>query len=343
MKRLLLSATALVALAIAFVGVASPLPANDPPGPPGGWRYEDEPWVVLSVSADGRVLHLQAVGGGCGTDPRTIATETASAVTVHVQQRVAVDAAVGCPAVARIDELRVRLSAPIAGRALIGQSLREAQLRPEQGLRVPRVVGLRAEDAAFALRAQGVRVRGLKHWTVGAQRSSPRRPTWHTHTTVTLMSAESPSAIPPLRPVAFRTVAAGGIRSAFDRRTSLLVRSERRWRALWRQLTAGDEPPRNAPRVDFSREMLLLVTQGRRPEGTDRVRITSIGDTGGSLQVYVTEYESAEECAPTDVHQHPYHVVRLPRSPHRAHVVRFNEPAPCGPTRRWAPGPGRGP
>jgi len=335
MKRLVLSAVTLVALAIAFpgTGVGSPLPGNDPPGPPDGWRYEDEPWVVLSVSADRRVLHLQAIGGGCGTDPRTTVTETVSAVTVHVQQRVAVDAAVACPAVARIDELRVRLSAPIAGRALIGQSLHEAQIRPEQHLRVPRVVGLRAEDAAFALRAQGVRVRGLKHGTVGAQRSSPRMPNWHAQTTVTLMSAESPSTIPPLRPVAFRTVAAGGIASAFDRRTGLLVRSERRWRGLWRQLTAGDEPPREPPRVDFSREMLLLVTQGRRPEGDDRVRITRVGDTGGSLQVYVTEYASAEECAPTDVHQYPYHVVRLPRSPHRAHVVRFNERAPCGPSR----------
>jgi hypothetical protein len=79
--------------------------------------------------------------------------------------------------------------------------------------------------------------------------------------------------------------------------------------------------------------MLLLVTQGRRPEGDERVRITFIGDIGGSLEAYATEYESANECPATDVDQNPYHVVRLPRSPHRAHVVRFHEVAPCGPTR----------
>ena len=234
MKRLLLAAITLLALAIAFVGngVGTPLPGDNPPGPPGGSRYEDEPWVVLSVSADGRVLRVHGRGGDCDKDPRAAATETPAAVTVHVQHLVPVDAHVACPAIARIHELRVRLSAPIAGRALIGQSLRDPDIGLDGRPRVPRVVGLRAEDANFALRAQGFRVRGLRQGTVAGQHPMPRTPAQPTRTTVTLSSAPAPSALPPLRPVRFRTVAAGGIASSFDRRTSLIVRSGRRWRKL---------------------------------------------------------------------------------------------------------------
>jgi hypothetical protein len=85
--------------------------------------------------------------------------------------------------------------------------------------------------------------------------------------------------------------------------------------------------------VNFARDMLLVVTQGTRPEGTDHVVVTSIGDTGPSLEVSVDEFTSSADCAPTDVNQEPFRVVRLRRGPERVHVVRFDQPAPCGPTR----------
>ena len=110
MKRLLLSLFTLVALAISWQAASADDPVGMPgpfaapgrpvaPSPPEGMRFEDEDWVVQSVSADGRVLVVQGAGGGCGHDPRAIVTETASAVRIRVLQLVPADmSAVRCAA-----------------------------------------------------------------------------------------------------------------------------------------------------------------------------------------------------------------------------------------------------
>jgi hypothetical protein len=200
MKRLFLSLLVVIALVSSWRAASAddhgrvPRAHEDlPPAaeltPPEGSRFEDENWVALSVSADGRMLVVQGLGGGCGHDPRASATETASTVEIRVRQLVPADlSGVRCPAIARIDILRVRLSAPIAGRALIGQSLRAAVAGPARRATVPNVIGLRAADARFALRAQGFRVRDDGDGVVHGQRPSPHTPAQAERVTVTLLA-----------------------------------------------------------------------------------------------------------------------------------------------------------
>jgi hypothetical protein len=200
MKRLLLSLLTLVALAIFWQAasaddpVGMPGPLADParpvaPSPPEGKRFEDEHWVVRSVSADGRVLVVQGRGGPCGHDARAIVTETASAVRIRVLQLVPADLShIRCVAYPRIDVLRVRLSAPIAGRAVIGQSLGTATVGLAGRPIVPRMVGLRVADARFALRAQGFRVRGNPRGVVRGQLPRPQTPVKAAPITVTLLA-----------------------------------------------------------------------------------------------------------------------------------------------------------
>jgi hypothetical protein len=200
MKRLLLSVFTVIGLVIFWQAASAddpggaPGPLGDParpvaPSPPEGKRFEDERWVVQSVSADGRVLVVQGAGGGCGHDPRAIATETAAAVRIRVLQLVPADLSnIRCAANVRIDVLRVRLSAPIAGRALIGQSLGTATVGLSRRLRVPRMLGLPAADARFALRAQGFRVRGPLRGVVRGQLPRPQTPVKAAPITVTLLA-----------------------------------------------------------------------------------------------------------------------------------------------------------
>jgi len=200
MKRLLLSILTLVAPAIFWQAasaddpVGMPGPLADParpaaPSPPEGKRFEDEDWVVQSVSVDGRVLIVQGAGGGCGHDPRAILTETASAVRVRVLQLVPADLShIRCAAIARIDVLRVALSTPIAGRAVIGQSLGTATVGLSGRPIVPRMLGLRVADARFALRAQGFRVRGNPGGVVRGQLPWPQTPVKAAPITVTLLA-----------------------------------------------------------------------------------------------------------------------------------------------------------
>jgi hypothetical protein len=60
----------------------------------------------------------------------------------------------------------------------------------------------------------------------------------------------------PWRPVPFRTVAVGD-GDGSQRRTGLVVRGAKRWRKVWRSLTAGAEA---RPPIDFSRHMLLVAS-----------------------------------------------------------------------------------
>src|SRR6476620_3331239 len=124
-----------------------------PPSLAAASRRENEQWVVLRVSPSGRVIVLQALGGGCGRNPRAAAHETRSTVAINVTQAVPDEPNAACPAIARIDTLRVRLASPINGRALVGQSLRTTTVAPS-GQIVPRMIGLRVVDARFSLRAQ---------------------------------------------------------------------------------------------------------------------------------------------------------------------------------------------
>ena len=130
--------------------------------------------------------------------------------------------------------------------------------------------------------------------------------------------------VPPLPAVPFRTVAKGED-SATSRRQSLTIRGEQRWHKAWDQLGDGDEPPD----VDFTREMLIAVTQGRQPSGGHEIRITRIEPTGAGWLVSVVEKEPAPGCPAGGVITSPYHVVRVPRSTERVRFERRRVERSC--------------
>jgi hypothetical protein len=271
----------------------------------------DEQWVVKQVSADGRTLVLHSVHGGCDPTPQATVTESAGTVEIRVEHP-ALQSDGPCPAIAIYETLRVHLAEPINGRALIGQSLRSAPLAP--GARMPRMLGLRAKDARFALEAYGFRVRGDREGTVDVQEPHPGGRI-HGRRVARLLGDAGVDPVPPLEPVPFRTVAKGdGGSSELKRRVGLTIRGERRWKRVWRKLSAGIEPRPRRPRIDFSRHMLLVAVQGRQPSGGHRTTITGVEDTGGRLIVDVNDVSPGPSCITTGVETSPYHVVRVRRS-----------------------------
>jgi hypothetical protein len=128
--------------------------------------YESTPWVVISVSEDQRVLTLTYESGGCAHGARAETTESATSVSITVQQLQPTDGRV-CAAILGFPRLRVQLRQPLAGRMLHGQA-RHLASSPRHNYRhggarliplVPRLAGLNAGDALSSLRIQQVRVR----------------------------------------------------------------------------------------------------------------------------------------------------------------------------------------
>jgi hypothetical protein len=145
MPRLLLTLTM-----VGFIAVS--VPAD-------GFHTENVPaqWSLTKVSPSGRYIVVSALGqGGCEGTPQVAAvSETSTAVTLRVIRPQGVpdagEAPAPCPAIpSRVITMGVRLSAPLAGRTLVGQA-RFALFRAAPGAAVPHLVGARAGDAMRAL------------------------------------------------------------------------------------------------------------------------------------------------------------------------------------------------
>lgn len=129
--------------------------------------------------------------------------------------------------------------------------------------------------------------------------------------------------------VPFRAVASGdGAARAEKAAVTRVVRSERAWRAAWRDLHGGGASP-SRPRVDFARHMLVLVAAGRRPTGGHAVRVTSVADRGGRLLVRVSERAPGAGCFAAQVETAPWQVVRVRRGSERATSARRRAVVAC--------------
>jgi hypothetical protein len=130
----------------------------------------------------------------------------------------------------------------------------------------------------------------------------------------------------PWGPVPSRTVAVGDGDGSQQRR-GLVVRGEKRWRKVWRSLTAGAEP---RPPIEFSRLRLLVASQGRQPSSGHRLRMTSVGGPGGVLIVDVADVSPGKGCLSGVVLTSPYHVVRVPRTDIPVRFFRHPRVKRCG-------------
>jgi PrcB C-terminal len=133
-----------------------------------------------------------------------------------------------------------------------------------------------------------------------------------------------------LRPVEFRTIARGNS-GAITQRTQFVVRDVGAWRRLWRRLQGGRVPAPRLPRVDFSRYMLIAVTQGQQRTGGYSIRVKSIEEDSRRLRVTVAERAPGQYCVTPQLLTEPYVVVRLKRSAKRVVFTRQRTVYDCPP------------
>jgi hypothetical protein len=132
------------------------------------------------------------------------------------------------------------------------------------------------------------------------------------------------------RSLQFRTLAYyTGSGSAATKRTFQVARDAAAWRRMWRQLNQGTVPQPRLPKVDFSRDMVILVTQGEKPTAGYGIRVTSIRENTGSLIVSADERSPGRGCVVPQVVTAPYHAVSVRRSARPVVVVRRSVVRDC--------------
>jgi len=107
-----------------------------------------------------------------------------------------------------------------------------------------------------------------------------------------------------------RTVAKGD-QSNVDDAKQVLVRTEAEWTKLWNQ----HSPDRPRPAVDFSKEMVVAVFMGSRPNAGFSTTITEATVANGALLVRYKETAPASVAVSAQILTFPYHVVAISKAP----------------------------
>lgn len=111
----------------------------------------------------------------------------------------------------------------------------------------------------------------------------------------------------------------------FDEPLRVAVKDALAWRALWARLHAGQEPAPACPVVDFTKDMVLVASSGRKPTAGFAVTIRGSSVKEGALVVGVEVRPPREGAIVAQVRSHPAHIVRHAR--HEGPVL-FEDRAP---------------
>ena len=101
-----------------------------------------------------------------------------------------------------------------------------------------------------------------------------------------------------------------GDQSTIDEAKRVLVRTDAEWTKLWQQHHPG--APR--PAVDFSKEMVVGVFMGSRPNAGFSTTILSATAGNGALMVRYTEKVPAPGGVSAQILTFPYHLVAIPKA-----------------------------
>jgi len=88
------------------------------------------------------------------------------------------------------------------------------------------------------------------------------------------------------------------------------VRTEAELRKLWQE----HAPDRPMPKVDFSREMVVGVFMGSRPNAGFSTAIVSATAANGALMVRYSENKPVAGSVTAQILTFPYHLVAIPKA-----------------------------
>lgn len=92
-----------------------------------------------------------------------------------------------------------------------------------------------------------------------------------------------------------------------------MIRDRETWDSVWKRLfrpTSTSLPP--LPEIDFSREMLVIVSMGARPGGLHRIIVNSAHQLNNRVEV---EVQSMSPCGlALGIQTAPVDIVRIPKT-----------------------------
>lgn len=118
-----------------------------------------------------------------------------------------------------------------------------------------------------------------------------------------------------------------GPSNGYGARTTFVVRTERRWRHVWRRLHERVVPAPRRPRVNFRRFTVIAVLRG---SGTGTgLEVESVTRDAAGLRVRVAETRAGAGCVVAQWVVNPYELIRVARTAERVRTERVERVLDC--------------
>ncbi len=100
-----------------------------------------------------------------------------------------------------------------------------------------------------------------------------------------------------------------GYRCGYSEAARLVIKTEDRWKEVWRKVHLLRVPKPELPEIDFQEEMIIAVFMGDRKSGGYEIEIREIIKTEKEIVVQVEEKEPSPESLRTMALTQPYHII----------------------------------
>ena len=114
-----------------------------------------------------------------------------------------------------------------------------------------------------------------------------------------------------------------GYHCGYTKAARLVIKTEDRWKEVWRKVHLLRLPKPAVPKIDFQKEMVIAVFMGERKSGGYKIEIKKIVKTEKDIVVEVEEKEPSPESFQSMALTQPYHIVVVKSFPL---PVRFQHP-----------------
>ena len=101
-----------------------------------------------------------------------------------------------------------------------------------------------------------------------------------------------------------------GDQSNIESAKQVVVGTEAEWTELWRQ----HAPERPQPPIDFSKETVIGLFMGSRPNAGYSTAVVSATEGGGALIVRYTETRPPRDAITAQVITFPFHIAAIPKA-----------------------------
>ncbi|MCK4826868.1 protease complex subunit PrcB family protein [bacterium] len=114
-----------------------------------------------------------------------------------------------------------------------------------------------------------------------------------------------------------------GYHCGYTKAARLVIKTEDRWKEVWRKMHLLRLPKPAVPKIDFRKEMVIAVFMRERKSGGYKIEIREIIKTEKEIVVEVEEKEPSPESLQSMALTQPYHIVVVKSSPL---PIRFQHP-----------------